>query len=169
MAVSNAIVYRMAAGIPGDPNRAWACVIEPQIITPVGSTGAPGAYGLPVNIDATTGLVRTVASPDAAAYGMLVRPFPANSGQDGLGTSTPVAKGPCEVMVSGYITVLLNGATAAKKAGIVYIRILNASAGKPIGGIEAASDGGNTIALPINWYFMGPADANGNVEIAVNA
>ncbi|WP_272487599.1 hypothetical protein [Burkholderia vietnamiensis] len=32
----------------------------------------------------------------------------------------------------------------------------------------SAADGTNTVAMPANWYFTGPADAYGIVEIAVN-
>lgn len=47
------------------------------------------------------------------------------------------------------------------------MRVAAASAGRPIGGIEAAADGSNTIAVA-GCTFMGPADASGNVEIAYN-
>jgi hypothetical protein len=165
--MSNAITFRMPGGIPGDINRAQAATVEPQVITPVGTTGAPPAYGLGILIDAVTGNVRIPAAGDAALYGMLARPFPTGGSQDGLGTSTPPTKGICDVLKRGYMTVLLSGATAPKKAGAVYCRIQNAGAGQFVGGFEAAADGGNSILIA-GAYFTGPADALGNVEVAFN-
>jgi hypothetical protein len=65
------------------------------------------------------------------------------------------------------MTVLLGGATAAKKNGAVYVRIQNAAAGQPVGGFEAAADGGNTV-LVTGAYFTSAQDANNNVEVAFN-
>lgn len=162
-----AFTFRMPGGIPGDINRAQAATVEPQVITPFGTQGAPPAYGVGVLIDANTGDVRIPAAGDAAIYGLLARPFPTASSQDGLGTSTPPVKGMCDVLKRGYMTVLLSGATAAKKAGAVWCRIQNAGAGQFVGGLEAAADGGNTVAVA-GAYFTGPADAAGNVEVAFN-
>lgn len=166
-----AILKRMASGIPGNLTRdSSGNTVEPQIITPFGTTGAPYAYGVAVQIDATSGQARLLAAGDTDAYGVLVRPYPTSNPNttDGLGTSTPPLSGVCSVMVRGYINITLNGATAAKKGGTVYVRLASASAGKPIGGFEAAADGGNTVALPDKSYFTGPADASGNCEIAYN-
>ena len=62
--------------------------------------------------------------------------------------------------------MLLNAGVAALD-GQVYVRVAAAAAGKPIGGIEAAADGTNTIAIT-GATFMSAADASGNVEIAYN-
>ncbi|MNT89175.1 hypothetical protein D3C72_2298560 [compost metagenome] len=61
----------------------------------------------------------------------------------------------------------LGGTTDAAKGGTVYVRIAGAAAGKPLGGIEAAADSTNTVALT-NAYFTGPKDAYGVVEVAFN-
>lgn len=166
----NSFSKRMPAGIAGAVTRAEHSTIEPQIITPAGTTGAPLTYGVPVQIDSTSGQARLLAAGDTDAYGALVRPYPLSNTNttDGLGAATPPTAGVCDVLVRGYMTVTLNGATAAKKAGTVYVRLAAPAAGKPIGGIEAAADGGNTVALPDKWYFTGPADTSGNVEIAIN-
>jgi hypothetical protein len=66
------------------------------------------------------------------------------------------------------VDVALGGTAAAAKGGTVYVRVAAAAAGKPLGGFEAAADGTNTIALPANTYFTGPADAYGITEIAFN-
>jgi hypothetical protein len=100
-----------------------------------------------------------------------MRPYPtggSNIGNDPLGISSVPRSGICDVMVRGYAGILLSGAAAAKKGGTVYVWYA-ASAGAHVqGGFEAAATGGSTLALPDKYYFTGPADANGNCEIAVN-
>lgn len=159
-----AYTYRLPAGIPGTVHRIEAATIEPQEIDP---TAPPSAYGVAVKV--VSGRVQALASGDAvgAIYGINVRDFPGVASQDPLGTSTPPTKGGASILKRGYINVLLGGATAAVKGGAVYVRVAAAAAGKPIGGFEAAADSTNTVVLP-NSYFMGPADAYGNTEIAYN-
>ena len=165
-----AYLTRMPAGIPGEANRAFHSLIEAQVVTPYGTTGAPTAYGLPMVIDATAGNVgnmRAFSTSDVAAnvYGFLVRPFPTQTvASDGLGTSTPPTSGPCDIMRVGYMTVTLYGSTAAIKGGRVYIWAGAASTGHVTGGVEAAA-GASGLALS-GATFMGPADTLGNVEIS---
>jgi hypothetical protein len=170
-----AYTYRMPAGIPGDVTRISASIIEPQVITPSGTTGAPTAYGVPLFVDATAGNIgnmRAVASGDTTIYGVLVRPFPTGaapqSGQlssAGIGTSTPPASGPCDVLRFGYVSVLLSGSTAATKGGQVYVWTAAASGTHIVGGWEAATSG-STITIP-QAFFTGPADANSITEISL--
>lgn len=163
-----AITRRMAAGIPGNINRIGAGpTVEPQLITPVGEANAPVSYGVGVLIDAVTRQVRLPKAGDTAIYGMLARPYPTGASQDGLGTSTPPASGECDVMKRGYMSVLLQNATAAAKAGAVYVRISGGTVSLKVGGFEAADDGADTILVE-DAYFTGPADADGNTEIAFN-
>lgn len=166
----------MPAGIPGEVNRGWAAVIESQVITPFGTTGAPTAYGVPLIVDATAGNIgnmRTIVAGDTPAvagllpYGILVRPFPTGGSQDPLGTSTPPTQGACDVLKSGYINVLLSGTSPAVKGNQVYIWTAAASGSHIVGGWEATNPSGSGIALP-GSYFMGPADAGGITEIAYN-
>lgn len=161
-------LYRMPAGIPGCVNRHFHSTIEAQITS---TANPPTVYGVPVTIDATTKQARgllTTADTGPLIYGFLVRPFPATgNGIDGLGTGTPPTSGVCNVMVRGYMSVSLGASTAAAKGGVVYARVATPAAGKPLGGIEAASDSTNTVIVP-NARFMGPADASGNVEISFN-
>lgn len=165
-----AFLTRMPAGIPGEVTRGnGLAVIEPQILTPNGTTGAPTAYGVPMIIDATAGNVgnmRTMTAGDAAPYGVLVRPFPTASSQDGLGKSTPPLSGPCDILRDGYVSVLLSGSTAAAKGGPVYIWTAAPSGSHITGGWEASNPGGNGIAVT-NAVFTGPADANSITEIRV--
>lgn len=166
--MANVFLTRMNAGIPGTVNRIVPAVIEAEIIDP---TNVPATYGVPVAIDATSKKARGIIGADVAAsiYGMLVKPYPSqeNTTTPAFGTATPVGNALGDVLKSGYISVLLRGATASAKNGTVYVRIATPGTNKVIGGVEAASDSANTIIMA-NAYFTGPADANGNTEIAFN-
>ncbi|WP_420868564.1 structural cement protein Gp24 [Achromobacter insuavis] len=156
-----AYVYRMPSGIPGDVSRKENSVVETQIL----NASLPfSAYGLVGKMAA--GKFVPFAGGEAAtdAYGVLVRPFPTNSGTDGLGTATPPTSGPGDVLRRGYITVKLNGGATVAAGGPVYVRVAAAASGKPLGGFEGAADSTNTVA--INAIFMSAADADGNVEIS---
>ncbi len=163
-----AFLYRMPAGIPGMLTRTEIATVEPQIVM---TTNPPLTYGVPIAIDATALQARPFGAGDVAAniYGFLVRPYPTNGNQinEPIGTAVPPTAGVCNVLTRGYIMASLGATTAAKKNGAVFVRIATASAGKPIGGVEAAADSTNTVQLT-NAHFMGPADAQGNVEIAFN-
>lgn len=161
-----AFQYRMPAGIPGALTRLENQSTEAALLD---TTNFPTAYGVPVAIDATSKGARKIMAGDTAAsvYGFYVRPYVTQNVNDPLGTSTPPSSGIGNVLKRGYMTVKLNGATAAVKNGTVYIRTA-AGTGTIIGGVEAAADGTNTFAIASNTYFTGPADANGNVEIAFN-
>ena len=156
-------LYRMPSGIPGMVSREENKTIE---TVPYDSTAPFAGFGLFGKI--VSGKLQPVGAGDAATaiYGLLVKPFPANSSQEGLGTAVPPTSGPANVLRRGYATVQLNAGTAALN-GTVYVRVATPGAGKPIGGIEAAADGTNTIVVA-NCTFMGAADASGNVEIAYN-
>jgi len=156
-------LYRMPSGIPGMVSREENKTIE---TVPFDSAAPFSAFGLFGKI--VSGKLDPVGAGDVATsiYGLLVKPFPANSSQEVLGVAVPPTSGPANVLRRGYATVQLNAGTAAL-SGAVYVRVANAAAGKPIGGIEAAADSTNTIVVA-NCTFMGPADATGNVEIAYN-
>lgn len=159
-----AFTYRMPSGIPGAVSRESVSTIE---AIPSNASLPFAGFGLFGKI--ASGKFVPVGSGDAAAavYGLLVRAYPAGNTQDGLGTSTPNQGATIhDVLRRGYMTVKNNAGTPALN-GQVYVRVAAAAAGKPIGGIEAAADSTNTIAVT-NCIFMGPADANGNVEIAFN-
>lgn len=161
--MSNAILYRMPAGIPGDVTRPSTSTIEPNVYDPAKPFDA---FGVPGKIVAEKFVPLEAGDAATVIYGLLVRPYPTTSSQDPLGKSTPAKTGINDVLRRGYMTVLLRAGTSAKN-GTVYVRVGTPAAGKPIGGIEAAADGANTIALP-NASFMGAADASGNVEISYN-
>ncbi len=156
-----AYTYRMPSGIPGDVSRKSHSTIESHNMqTPV------AAFGVFAKMDTTTGNIVALGSSDTAdsVYGLVVRSYPTTSATNELGEAVPL-KGVNDILVRGYMTVKCNAGTA-KKGGAVYVRIGATATGKPIGGIEAAADGANTIAVKAR--FMHDADASGNVEIAYN-
>jgi len=173
-----AFLLRMGAGINGTPDRAHTNDTEAQFILP---TGAPTFYGAGLVMD-STGKVRVPVTGDAPAtgpgaggmvYGLFIRPYVTNSNQAGLGVDIPPVGGagvlmePANVMVRGYMSVLLRGAVAATKGAPVYVWKAAAAGGQVPGGITA--DGttlASVMACPGRSYFVGPADANGITQIA---
>lgn len=144
--MSNAILFRMASGIPGDISRRGQSLVEAVILN---GAAAFGGYGLPGKT--VTGKFVPLEAGDAPSVvnGFLVRPYPTQTANaDGTGISSAKVG---DRMRRGYMTVKSNAGVPAMD-GQVYTRVANASGGKPIGGIEAASEvaavgaagGGNT-------------------------
>lgn len=160
--MSNAILFRMPSGIPGDLSRRGQGTYEPVVLDPV-NAAFPG-YGLPGK--SVGGKFVPIAAGDvgAAVTGFLIRPYPVQTvNANGTGVSSSKIG---DRMRRGYMTVV-NNAGAPSVEAPVYVRVAAAAAGKPIGGIEAAADGGNCVAIP-NCVFMDAGDAAGNVEIRFN-
>ena len=166
-----AFTFRMPAGIEGEVNRIASATIEAQVVTPLGTTGAPAKYGTPMVVDNTGGNVgnmRALNTSDTAVYGFLVRPFPTVSSQDIVGVSTPPASGLIDILKRGYMSVRLQGPTAAVKGGTVYLwQGATDTSHLVVGGVEAAT-GTSVITMGASTYFMGPADSNGITEIGFN-
>lgn len=165
-----AITYRMPFGVPGDISRPSTATVEAQAF---GAT-AFSAYGIPAKI--VNGVAIPIAAQNDIVYGMLARPFPITgaNASDPLGTSVPPTSGVANLMRRGYMTVKVQlGAASCALGSAVYIRYQNPVAGQIVGGIEGASTGNTyqlsgTYSLGTGAYFTGPADANGNAEIAFN-
>lgn len=157
--MSNAFLYRMPSGIPGDVSRKSHSTIEAHLA--VGNFGAFGVFGK-LTVD---GIVPLVAA-DTDVYGLIVRSYPTQSALNGLGAAVPQSGIMHDVLRRGYMTVRCNAGNA-KKAGSVFVRVAAGTDLKPIGGIEAIADAANTIELK-NAMFMHDADAQGNVEISFN-
>jgi hypothetical protein len=176
---SPAILYRMAANAPGDITRMDASDTEPAIMD---GSNPVLAYGLAVVYDRTAANgARSVISTDTAIDGFLVRPYPQQSNApgtfgagQGFGTAAPPTTGTIDVLKRGYMAVLVGGTLAAAQAltkGSPIFVWAAASTGTHVqGGVESAATGGSTIALSTlgNYYFNGPADANGIAEIVYN-
>jgi hypothetical protein len=162
--------FRMPAGIPGECSRfnVIGTTIKPENQN---STTPFTLFGQVGTIDANG--ARPVLATDTAippVVGIAVRPFPTSDmtvalpGVVPFGPGVPAPRGVIDIMYRGYVTMKLNGATAAAKGGAVYVYYA-ASAGSHVqAGIEAAS--GANLWLLTGAYFSGPADAQGNVEIA---
>lgn len=169
---ATAIQYRMPGGIPGDINRMHPASVEAGICDASTPVTAFGQFNTTTN----TGTFRPLGAGDTTAplyVALSARPYPfqpstgSNYGAATFGGGAPVAGQPMDNMTSGYMTCLLNDITAATVKGQqVYVWIAATSGVHVQGGIEAVSAGGSTIAIP-GAYFNGPADANGNVEIAL--
>lgn len=160
-----AIITRMNAAIPGAVSRSFpGQVISQEIID---TNNPPTAYGQPVKL--VNGKVRTLASGDAAGviYGYTVRPYPTQDSSgptSALGAGTPPTSGLIDIMIVGYLGARLANGTAARGAQ-AYVRT-TVNGGLAIGGIEDNTTSSGLVA-PALLTFTGPADAAGNVELAV--
>jgi len=154
-------MFRMPAGVAGAISRPGSPTdVEPNVLN--SGSVFPG-YGLPGKI--VSGLFVPLATSADVAYGFLERPYPITGGvSDGLGVSTPPTSGLVGVMRKGYMMVKCN-AGSPTRGGLVYFRYANGVTATPVGGIEAAAVASTTAVLT-GAQFMGPADANGNVEIS---
>ncbi len=159
-----AYLYRVPVGIPGDISRQSQAQVEAAAFN--SAVPFPG-YGLPgkLVLNGSIANFEPISAVADVPYGFLVRPFPTQgaNASDPLGTAVPSISGIASVMVKGYMTVKCN-AGVPEQGGAVYVRYANGAANTPVGGIEAAAVANTTQAIP-NARFMGPADANGNVEI----
>jgi len=165
------IPFLMQAGFQGDVNRSHPCTIEPALADP---TYPPTFYGQAVVADAAApNGVRVPQAGDAAAaiYGVTVRPFPiqptTGSLTQAFGSGTPPANVAVDVLRSGYIIVLLQGAAAAAKGTAVKVCTV-AGAGYVVGGFSVDAVAGTEVTLDGKSSFNGPADVNGLVELAFN-
>lgn len=172
--INNAYAYRMPAGIQGRVNREWEHTGEPNQLD---TANPPLMFGDAVKMG-SNGRIQALAAGDTSTviYGIVEAAFPGQpnttygAATQLLGNAVPAPGSRCTVMKRGYMTVTLQGTTAAAKGGPVYVRIAGTPpTGGRIGGYEAAPDStaANTPLLP-NAYWMGAADSMGNCELAYN-
>lgn len=174
-----AFLFRMPSGIPGNVSRVEGARITAELVL---TTNPPIFYGSAVALDVATGKIRPMGTGDVAAnfYGAVMRPYPTQGGATGWPNQpteangvpgTPFPGGICNVLKSGNISIVCQGATLAAKGAPVYVRVGGATSTLLLGGYEAVIDPttpANTVKLP-NTYFMGAQDAQGNTEIYVFA
>lgn len=163
--MSNAFIYRMPAGIPGDVSRKEMSKIEPHLF----DADYPCLeFGIPVKL--SSGKIRPMATGDTEQpYGFLVRPYPSMmSSSEAIGTATPDVTKVADILVSGYMTVKNYDGTPAV-GGQAYYRSQDGSPAGDQGHITAEDDGSPTTSIAITGcHFMGEEDSNGNVEISFN-
>lgn len=156
-------VTRMYGGFPGRVSRSDSLTIEPSVID---TSAPPTVYGSFVKL--VSGKLQAIGAGDASAtvWGILVNAFPVQSTTTALGAATPPTSGVIDVLRRGYITVALKLGTAAK-GGQVYV-VTTAGGSVAAGDIvtSASPAGGGTGTAVTGCFFEGPADANGNVEVA---
>lgn len=162
-----AYTLRYPAGIPGTTTRNEHSLVETVSKDPAKPFTT---YGVPGKLDAQGRFVPFEAGDTAdKLYGFLCRVYPTTGGGTGLvdtfGPGIPDPGGSAGCLRHGFMSVVCNGAGPAVKNAPVYVRVGAAAAGKPIGGLEAAADGANTVLLP-RTYYTGPADGSGNTEIS---
>ena len=160
-----AYLFRMNNGIAGDITRLSSATVESQLFD---SATPFSAYGLPGKLSVNGDFSPFVGAETAAdLYGFLVRPYPITGPEasEPVGTDVPPSSGIASILKRGYLTVKVNAGMPVLD-GQVYVRVANPLPGQPIGGIEATSDGSNTIA--INAYFTGEKDSHNAAEIAFN-
>lgn len=154
-------LYAPPQVIPGTLTRPDA---PNDAVTQIFGAAAFTRYGMPAKVSANT-VIPITANADAI-YGFLLRPYPAQgfdtSDQAVLYAGKPPIAGPASVLRKGYIGVLCQSGVPALGAQ-VYVRYQNAAGNAIVGGVEAGTTGNNYAAT--GWFFSGPADANGNVEI----
>lgn len=157
-----AFVTRMPAGIAGALSRPDEASVETQIM----DSAAPATgFGQAVRINGGKVAALVSASVGADIYGFTVRIFPSISGALGsnFADGMPNPAEPAPILIRGYLGVTCNAGTPAK-GGQVYVRVANATAGKPLGGVEATLVANETVAVP-NCVFTGPMDSNTVTEI----
>ena len=169
-----AFPYRMSSGFPGDVNRFHPASILPGLAN---TTNPPAAYGGPVIVNTADSTIRGIIAADGSAtpgpvFGFLVRPFPIQQQSGGMaaaiGTATPPTTGVIDVLREGYVMAKLPAGSTVTKYGTVYVWAAVSAGNHVQGQLEPSANGTNTLTIN-NAYFLGPADANGNVEIEIRA
>jgi hypothetical protein len=164
--MTNAFTYRMPAGIPGTISRAAGqATVEPE----VANAGTPfPRYGMFGKTAAEKFVPLEAGDGAGAITGLLVRPFPTTSSQDGLGTSTPPTSGLLDRLKRGYMVVTLAKGAAAKDAQVFVVTTAGGTV--VVGDIVTSANpaGGGAAVAAAGAFFTGPADANGVVEISYN-
>jgi hypothetical protein len=164
--MSNAILFRMQAGIQGSVSRESKADIEAM----AGNSGTPfPQFGLPGKL--VGGLfVPLTAVGDVTPVGFLLRPFPTTgqNASDPLGTSVPQTTALANVLRRGYLSAFCQANPGSIVfGGQVFLRYASPAGAAIVGGVEATAIGATTVALT-NAFWASLPDANGIAEIAFN-
>ncbi|HWQ41314.1 MAG TPA: hypothetical protein VN456_04685 [Desulfosporosinus sp.] len=156
----------MNYGYPGSFARNGDCIIMNRMVKKTDTVGP--SFGDPVVLNTDNTYSKFGAAGTFALFaGIAIR--------EAKQASTYAATGgvyepgtPCDVLQRGNISVVCNVGTPIA-GGAVYVRI-TANGAIPagiVGGLEAAADGANTIALTNCEWATGLKDANGVTELCI--
>ncbi len=161
-----AINTDLPTGFNGQVARTSYAVIESKFIK---SSAPVASYGCACKLDGDMVAALAESTTAEQVYGFIVRPqvtasaqYP-NAGFDDF--EAPDVGQPQGVLVRGYLNVKVN-AGEAKAGGDVYVRVNGGAKTKPVGGVEAAADGSNTVKLA-GAIFVGADDEYGVAEIRI--
>lgn len=165
--------FRMPVGFPGDVTRSRPFSIYPTL----GNTSvqAPRLFGDALFVNTADSTVRGAVAADgsatpAAIYGVAARPYPFQQQSGGpnatIGVGAPPSGGIIDVVRLGVVVVKLPAGASVTKGGTVYVWAAATSGNNIQGGFVAAASSTNTLPVT-NAKFLGPADANGYVELEI--
>jgi hypothetical protein len=169
-----AFLYRMGAGFPGDVNRTHPVSILPGLVN---TTNPPRAYGELCLFDTTNGYRAIIAADQhnttpVNAGGVLVRPYPTQQTSGGMssafGNGTPPTSGVQDFCRAGYIFAKGKAGMTVVKGGQVWVWATATETVNIQGELQAAAVTDKTVRVA-NAFYMGPADADGVVEIEIRA
>lgn len=154
-------LYDAPAGVVGAITRVDNTVVEPGMLD---ATTPPTAFGQPVKINPATGKFQLMGAAAVAGdfYGILTRIVPSISGTLGqaFADGAPNADQIQGIATRGYVNVACVIGTPVRD-GIVYVRIVDGGAGKPVGQYEATADGANSVAVTeLVWATNGKDSTN---------
>lgn len=157
-------LYRAPAGIAGSITRVDATVVEPGYLA---AAAFPTAFGQPVKIVAGKFALMGAGSVAADFYGVVSRVVPAIGGAaETFAAGAPQANQFQGIVTRGYINVLCGVGVPIRGAG-VYVRIVDAGVGFPVGQYEVVADGVNNVLLAgVIWASDGK-DSDNNAEIRI--
>lgn len=164
------ILYTAPAGIAGAITRVDDTTVEPGFFA---AANFPTLFGQPVKVEAGTGkfLLMGASSVVGDFYGVVAREVPslgtATAGQlFGQGGPNPAyAHG---IVTRGFMNVLCVVGTPVRGQP-VYVRIVDAGAGKAVGQFEATADGANNLLIPgLSWAVNGKEASTNVAEIRLD-
>ena len=158
-----AYTFRALSGVAGEVTRPDKSTVETGIIN---TAAAPQAYGAPVVINSTTGLVQAWTSSDTSSTfgGILVREAPSIAGSTGqaLNSAVPNPNMPCGVMTEGYMNVVCVTGTPVKGQPVNIC--ITAGSGLAVGDFSTTTNASNLAISRLTWAANGK-DANNVAEV----
>lgn len=159
-------LLKAPAGFAGDITRVDDTTVEPIFLA---AAGAPTKFGQPVKFSSGKAALMGTGSVAADFAGIMNREVPsigsatAEAFADGT-LNSAVAHG---MVTRGYVLVECVIGTPVR-GGVVYVRVVDGGAGKPVGQFEATADGVNNVALTgVIWASEGKEATTNIAEVRV--